>query len=103
MRGYPTIKYFPAGGKDGSAEEYDGGRTSTDIVQWAMDKVAENIPPPELLQLIDGKVLKTACQERQLCMIAILPHILDCQSNCRNDYLDVLKRMGEKYKKRMWG
>ncbi|KAK2143891.1 hypothetical protein LSH36_804g00025 [Paralvinella palmiformis] len=103
VRGYPTIKYFPAGGKDGSAEEYDGGRTSTDIVQWAMDKVAENIPPPELLQLIDGKVLKTACQERQLCMIAILPHILDCQSNCRNDYLDVLKRMGEKYKKRMWG
>ena len=68
-----------------------------------MDKVAENIPPPELVQLTNEEVLKTACQERQLCMVAILPHILDCQSSCRNDYLDVLRRMGEKYKKRMWG
>ena len=37
VRGYPTIKYFPAGNK-GSAEEYDGGRTSDDIVKWALDR-----------------------------------------------------------------
>ena len=50
VRGYPTIKYFPAGKKD-DAQEYDGGRTSSDIVQWALDKFAENVPPPEVYEV----------------------------------------------------
>jgi protein disulfide-isomerase A6 len=33
VRGYPTIKFFPAG-KKSSAEEYDGGRTASAIVEW---------------------------------------------------------------------
>ena len=37
VRGYPTIKFFPAGIK-GEAQEYDGGRTSDDIVKWALDR-----------------------------------------------------------------
>jgi protein disulfide-isomerase A6 len=28
VQGFPTIKFFPAGKKDGQAEEYNGGRTS---------------------------------------------------------------------------
>lgn len=52
VRGYPTIKYFPAGQKsEDSAEEYDGGRTASDIVNWALNKVAENIPPPEIVEV----------------------------------------------------
>ena len=51
VRGYPTIKFFPAGKKDGSAEDYDGGRTGSDIVNWALEKFAENIPPPEVLEV----------------------------------------------------
>ncbi len=51
VRGYPTIKMFPAGKKDGEATDYDGGRTASDIVAWALDKVAENIPPPEVLEV----------------------------------------------------
>ena len=39
VRGYPTIKFFPAGIK-GEAQEYDGGRTSDDIVKWALDRDA---------------------------------------------------------------
>lgn len=46
IRGFPTIKLFPVGVKDGSAQEYDGGRTSSDIVAWALEKVAENVPAP---------------------------------------------------------
>ena len=39
---------FPSGKKDaGDAVEYDGGRSSGDIVSWALDKLAENVPPPE--------------------------------------------------------
>ena len=33
VQGFPTIKAFPAGKKDGTAEEYDGGRTADDIVR----------------------------------------------------------------------
>ncbi len=51
VRGYPTIKMFPSGKKDGEASEYDGGRTSGDIVNWALDRVSENIPPPEVTEV----------------------------------------------------
>lgn len=42
---------FPSGKKDGEAMEYDGGRTSSDIVSWATEKLAENLPPPEVVQV----------------------------------------------------
>lgn len=41
---------FPGGKKDG-AEEYEGGRTASDIVAFALDKLSENVPAPELLQV----------------------------------------------------
>lgn len=104
IRGYPTIKYFPSGAKDqSSAEEYDGGRQANDIVRWALDKLAENLPPPSVNQIVDQKVLEDACAEKQLCIIAFLPHILDCQSECRNKYINTLTELGAKYKKKVWG
>ncbi|XP_003744350.1 protein disulfide-isomerase A6 homolog [Galendromus occidentalis] len=104
VRGYPTIKYFPAGPKDSnSAEEYNGGRTADDIVAWASEKAAENAPPPEVVQLTNEKVLNAACSDNQLCIVAVLPHILDCQSSCRNDFITELKKLAEKYKKQKWG
>lgn len=52
VKGYPTIKYFGPGKKtSSSAEDYDGGRTADDIVSWAMTKVEENVPAPELIQV----------------------------------------------------
>ena len=52
MRGYPTIKYFPAGKKDmSSAEDFNGGRTASDIVRWAVGKVSEAMPAPEVVEV----------------------------------------------------
>ena len=52
VRGYPTIKFFPAGAKDfNSAEDYDGGRTSESIVSWAEEKLSDMAEPPEVLQV----------------------------------------------------
>ena len=52
MQGYPTIKMFPAGKKDASdAVEYDGGRNSDAIVAWALDKLAENVQPPDVYEV----------------------------------------------------
>ncbi len=54
IQGYPTIKYFPAGKKlsSSSAEEYNGGRTANDIVNWALEKHSESLPAPEIKQVI---------------------------------------------------
>ena len=52
VQGYPTIKMFPAGSKESGPEEYDGGRTSSDIVRWVDEKLAENLPAPEVVQVL---------------------------------------------------
>ena len=104
MQGYPTIKVFAAGVKDShSVENYEGGRTASDIIQFALDKIAESIEPPEVLEVVSSEVLKTNCEDKPLCIISVLPHILDTGASGRNKYLDTLKSMGEKYKKKMWG
>jgi hypothetical protein len=54
-------------------------------------------------QLLSEDAVKEACGEHPLCVISVLPHILDCQSACRNKYIDMLKTLGEKYKQKMWG
>ena len=55
IQGFPTIKVFPAGQKSGpqDAQEYDGPRDASGIVSYAMEKVAANIPPPEVVEVGD--------------------------------------------------
>ncbi|XP_078039677.1 protein disulfide-isomerase A6 homolog CaBP1 [Augochlora pura] len=104
IKGYPTIKYFAPGKKSfDSVQEYDGGRTSFDIVSWATEKLAENVPAPEVTQIINKEALENSCADKPLCVVSVLPHILDCQSECRNNYLKILNELGEKYKQKMWG
>lgn len=104
IQGYPTIKLFSAGKKTkASVSDYSGGRTANDIVQWALEQLAESIPAPEVVQITSEDVIKTNCESKPLCVIAVLPHILDCQAECRNSYLQVLKSMADKFKKQLWG
>jgi protein disulfide-isomerase A6 len=38
VKGYPSIKYFPAGEKlDGEFEDYDGGRDASAMISWAKE------------------------------------------------------------------
>jgi len=103
IQGFPTIKYFPGGIKSSSAQDYNGGRSAEDIVAWAMEKVSKNMPVPEVVELIDNERLHKACDNKQLCVISFLPHLLDCQSKCRNNYLKVLTEVVEKHKTNDWG
>lgn len=104
IKGYPTIKFFPAGKKSSdSIQDYDGGRTSSDIVNWALDKLAESVEPPEIIQVVNEQSLRNACEDKPLCVVSVLPHILDCQSECRNQYIKILRDLGKKYKQKMWG
>ncbi|XP_053206359.1 protein disulfide-isomerase A6 homolog [Panonychus citri] len=95
IKGFPTIKLFI----DGQVEDYEGGRSRTDILDYIKSKIADRVPPPEIKQITSEKTLTDSCGKAQLCVISFLPHILDCDSKCRNDYLEVLKQISEKHKK----
>lgn len=95
IKGFPTIKLFV----DGQAEDYEGGRSRTDILEYVKAKIADRVPPPEIVQITKESVLTDYCGKAQLCVVSFLPHILDCDSKCRNDYLNVLKQISEKHKK----
>lgn len=104
VRGYPTIKFFPAGSKSSSdAEEYNGGRTASEIISWASDKHTENVPAPELVEITDESTFDSACEGKPLCVVSVLPHILDCDAKCRNKFLDTLRILSEKFKQKLWG
>ncbi|KAM9778212.1 protein disulfide-isomerase A6 isoform X2 [Syngnathus typhle] len=100
IRGFPTIKIFRKGEEP---EDYQGGRSRRDIIERALDLFSDNAPAPELLEILNEDVLKKTCEDSQLCIIGILPHILDTGASGRNGYLDVMVKLADKYKKKMWG
>ncbi|XP_077147547.1 protein disulfide-isomerase A6 isoform X1 [Ranitomeya variabilis] len=100
IRGFPTIKIFPKGEEP---IDYEGGRTRADIVARALDLFSENAPPPEILEMLNEALVKKTCEEHQLCIVAVLPHILDTGASGRNAYLEVMLKMADKYKKKIWG
>ena len=52
VQGFPTIKSWPSGKKSANDfEDYNGGRTTSDIVQWVMERWTVNLPPPEIHQV----------------------------------------------------
>jgi protein disulfide-isomerase A6 len=64
---------FGAGSK-GSPEPYEGGRTASDIVQFAKDKAAENKPPPEVAELTAVDSFTTDCLEQQVEVLLFVTH-----------------------------
>lgn len=48
IRGFPTIKVFRKGEEP---EDFQGGRTRSDIVARAMDLYSDNIPAPQLQEV----------------------------------------------------
>ncbi|XP_071999686.1 protein disulfide-isomerase A6 isoform X1 [Engystomops pustulosus] len=100
IRGFPTIKIFQKGEEP---VDYEGGRTKADIVARALDLFSENAPPPEIREILNEDIVKKTCEEHQLCIVAVLPHILDTGASGRNSYLEVMLKMADKYKKKMWG
>ena len=98
VKGFPTIKLSV----NGQPEDYNGGRTKEELVQFAMAKLEENAPAPDVVQITGENDLKENCDSKQLCIISVLPHILDCDAKCRNEYLSTLKKVAEKFKKNQW-
>ena len=97
IRGFPTIKLF----NRGKMEEYTGGRTADDIENWVQNIVEAE--PIEIPQLTNENTFQNSCVDKNLCVITFLPHLLDCQSKCRNAYLDVLRDVCKKKKSTLRG
>ncbi|XP_039254908.2 protein disulfide-isomerase A6-like [Styela clava] len=102
VRGYPTIKVFRKGAKE-SPEDFQGGRDSSSIFSAAMELYEENVEPPTIDELISAKVQEDNCIGKQLCVISFLADILDTGAKGRNEALELLTTMGEKFKKKQWG
>ncbi|KAG7270483.1 hypothetical protein CRUP_032779 [Coryphaenoides rupestris] len=96
VRGFPTIKVFRKGEEP---EDYQGGgpALTSSPRRWIC-----SLTTLLLLSSWSEDTLKT-CVNSQLCVIAVLPHILDTGASGRNSYLDVVRKMADKYKKKMWG
>lgn len=103
IKGFPTLKYFPAGQKtENDAKEYDNDRSARGMVEWAKARAAEIRPPPELVQMTNEKILKESCEAAQLCIISFLPQLYDCQSECRKNYIKRLKEVASAFKSKQW-
>lgn len=74
IRAFPTIKIFLKGK---SPVDYDGLRARSDMASQALDLFSDKIPHPGLLEIINEDITKKRCEEHQLYVVAILPHILD--------------------------
>ena len=59
-------QFFPPGAKSPSGNEYDGGRTASDIVQWVEDKLQAFAPPPEVTQLVSSDIYSSQCTSKQV-------------------------------------
>jgi len=98
VQGYPTIKVWKAGPK-ADPMDYQGGRTASDIVRYALNLYEAHAPAPEVHQLLSQEQFTELCGSTT-CVIAFLPHILDSGAQVRNGYIDVLKKAAEAHKRK---
>lgn len=101
VQGFPTIKMFHSGMKE-SPEDYNAGRTASDIIAQGLIMFESVRDPPELRQLVDEEVFTEKCKESQLCLVFVLEHIYDTSAAERNAKLEMIKGLTEKYKTRNW-
>lgn len=103
VRGYPTIKFFNAGRKSARGEDYDGGRSASDIVQWTETKLLESMPPPEVKQLTSQAVFEESCLGKQMCFVAVFAHIFDEKAAVRQERISTLQSLADRFKQRPFG
>jgi protein disulfide-isomerase A6 len=94
VEGFPTIKFF--GGDKTAPEDYNGGRTKSDLVTFGMDKVEASLPPPEVHELNGQQVWNDNCDGKSICLIAFVPALFETQASGRNSFIDLLKALTEK-------
>ena len=74
------------------AQDYQGGRTASDIVAYAMQLLEANGGPPILIEeLVSNQIFDEKCVQRAgICVISFFPHLFDENAAQRNKYLATL-------------
>jgi protein disulfide-isomerase-like protein len=101
VKGFPTIKVFPGGSvkTPKMAKDYPGGRTATSIVQYLLDEVDRTGVPQEIPQLTNSSIWKDSCSGGgTICVLAVLPHILESGAAGRNKYRDMLSSVAKEFR-----
>ncbi|MCO5602728.1 hypothetical protein L7F22_056865 [Adiantum nelumboides] len=101
VQGFPTILVFGAAKENPTP--YEGARTASAIVNFALDHLETNAITPEVLELTGQDVLEKNCEPAAICFVAFLPDILDSKAEGRNKYLDIMKTVAEKFKRSAYG
>jgi protein disulfide-isomerase A6 len=97
VRGFPTLKVFrPSATKDSHAEDYEGGRTASDLIAFAQVLAEESLGPIEIPQLVDASGFEKQCKDTKVCIVAFLPDIYDTGKDGRNAYLDTFSEVATK-------
>lgn len=100
VQGYPTIKFFDP--KKSKPEDYQGDRSASGIVTFALEKWKQNRPPPEVVHLTSLAVFQEHClgdgdkyKPKTLCLLAFLPDILDTGAAGRQRYIQMVQKLAD--------
>jgi protein disulfide-isomerase A6 len=98
VKGYPTIKVFPAG-KKGKAQDYQGPREANGIVDYALNLLEQSGVPPNTPEVTSQSVFDESCTNSgRICVVMFVPHILDSLAAGRNRYLDTLASLAKEFR-----
>ena len=99
VKGYPTIKVF----KGGSPEDYNGGRTASDITQYLDTLLESSLPPPEVKQLTSPEIMNDHCTSKSLCLVAVFPSMVDSSAKHRQGLIDIMRKLTTKQTLKKFG
>ena len=93
INSYPTIKIFYPGKTD--PEDFNGPRDASSITRIALNKLDESGKPITIPQIVSATVLNNNC-EKEVCVLAFLPHIYDSSATERNRYIETFAQSAKK-------
>ena len=97
VKGYPTIKVFPAGPKS-KPEDYNGPRDADGIVEFALKTLDASGAPIEVKEITSQSGYEQICSSK-LCAVLFVPHILDSGAAGRNAYLETFAEIAKNFRK----
>lgn len=96
IQGYPTLKYFGPNKK--KPTPYEGAREAIALVEAALRFETTYGPSPEVVELVDENAFHKCAESGKLCLLVILPDILDSGAKGRNDQLRLIKKIAKENK-----
>lgn len=96
IRGFPTIKFFPAGARgDNEAEDYNGQRDAGSIAQYATGKAGASAAATKVEELVSPDAFASKCKGKRKCVVAFLPHIANEGKDARNRRIGTIEKVAK--------